>query len=97
MEAKHTPGPWRWEFMGTTGQWHLMAGDRMVEMGGSPDSPLSPDQVLAAAAPDLLAAAVAVLKGLNARIDAADETAVPVFAGIAALSDAINKATGATP
>lgn len=48
-----------------------------------------------AAAPDLHAAAVRVLAGLNARIDAADRTSVPVFDGIAELHDAINKANPA--
>jgi hypothetical protein len=48
---------------------------------------------LIAAAPDLLAAAQSALAGLNARIDAAPKDKVPVFAGIAALQDAISKAT----
>jgi len=50
-----------------------------------------------AAAPELLEAAETVLADLNERIDAAcqsDASSVPVFAGIAALSDAINKARG---
>lgn len=49
---------------------------------------------LISAAPNLLAAAVEVLAELNARLDAAPSSAKPVFRGIAALSDAINKATG---
>lgn len=48
-----------------------------------------------AAAPALLAAAETVLAGLNARIDNADPSAVPIFAGIADLHDAIAAARGA--
>jgi hypothetical protein len=49
---------------------------------------------LIAAAPDLYEAAVTVLAGLHARIDAAcaSEQPVPVFAGIADLHAAIRKA-----
>ena len=51
-----------------------------------------------AAAPDLLAAAKAVLAGLNARIDVASagDGRVPVFDGIAELHSAIAKAEGRT-
>lgn len=49
---------------------------------------------LLAAAPDLLNAAETLLAELHARIDTAPANAVPVFIGIAALSDAINKARG---
>jgi hypothetical protein len=49
---------------------------------------------LIAAAPDLLEAAKLVLAGLEARIDAASASAVPVFDGIANLHDAIAKAEG---
>jgi len=52
------------------------------------------DATLAAAAPDLLAAAQTVLAGLCERIESAEGNHVPVFAGIADLSDAINKALG---
>jgi len=50
---------------------------------------------LIAAAPDLLAAAIEVLNGLNDRIDSAveDRRPTPIFEGIAALSAAIAKAT----
>jgi hypothetical protein len=49
------------------------------------------------AADELLAAAQAVLAGLNARIEAAvaAKAPMPVFNGIADLHDAIGKATGA--
>lgn len=52
-----------------------------------------PDGDLIAAAPDLLAAAQTVLAGLDARIRHAKDS-TPVFDGIAALHDAIAKATG---
>jgi hypothetical protein len=53
-----------------------------------------PDANLIAAAPCLLKAAERLLAELHARIDCAPKDAVPVFIGIAALSDAINKARG---
>jgi hypothetical protein len=54
---------------------------------------------LMAAAPDLLAAAEAVLAGLNARLDAASMVGgpMPVFDGIADLHTAIAKAKGVHP
>lgn len=48
---------------------------------------------LIAAAPDLLEAAMIVYAELNARIDAAPDTAKPVFRGLAELHTAIAKAT----
>lgn len=52
---EHTPGPWRWEFVGTAGQWMLLGvGDAFVKVGGPPDIELSLDQVLIAMAPELL-------------------------------------------
>lgn len=44
---------------------------------------------------DLLDAAKKVLEGLDARIDAADESEIPVFFGIADLRDAISDAEAA--
>jgi hypothetical protein len=53
-EATYTQGPWHWTFFGTAGRWALVnyAGE-LVHVGGPPDAPLSPDQVLIAAAPEL--------------------------------------------
>lgn len=54
---------------------------------------------LIAAAPDLYAAAQAVLDGLHVRIDSASQAGqpVPVFTGIADLHAALARAKGATP
>lgn len=99
--VKHTPGPWelvslsgygapfsiRMPYIATTanvGQTHY--GVQSVRR--------REDAILIAAAPDLLAAAQRVLAGLNARIDAADPSSVPVFHGIVDLHDAISRATG---
>lgn len=49
---------------------------------------------LLAAAPKMLAAGRKVLAGLNARIDGADLSSVPVFDGIADLHAAISAANG---
>jgi hypothetical protein len=63
--TEHTPGPWEWHFSGTAGRWSLSGnGGAGVQAGGPPDSPLSADQRLIAAAPDLYQA----LKTLVAEI-----------------------------
>lgn len=84
-----TPGPWEYE------THELSEGVSCIVYGANgicvADHLDEPTACLIAAAPDLLAAAETVLAGLNERIDAATDS-VPVFAGIAALSDAINKA-----
>lgn len=66
---------------------HEVIGERPVEE-------LLAAARLIAAAPDLLEAAEIVLAGLNERIERAPVGNVPVFAGIAALHDAIAKARG---
>jgi hypothetical protein len=53
------------------------------------------DAHLIASAPELYEAGERVLRHLNARIDAADPSAVPLFEGIAELHDALAKARGA--
>lgn len=101
-EFKGTPGPWhiqddhgkRW--IETAGNDDTIAEiHRRRSKGGvySCEEALA-NAKLIAAAPDLLAAAIEVLNGLNDRIDAAVESRspTPVFEGIAALHDAINKA-----
>lgn len=100
MKLKHTPGPWKLSNEpypdgspyyiiqaghGSYGENGFRLGEIMAEA----------DARLIAAAPDLLTAAQTVLAGLNARIDAAPDTAKPVFNGIAELHDAINKAISA--
>ncbi|MCM8743592.1 hypothetical protein [Pseudomonas koreensis] len=101
--SKHTPGPWR------SGKWGasiiantpvkggINGSDAVESYGGHliAESISECNMSLIIAAPDLLAAAIKVLNGLNERIDSATEnrTATPVFDGIADLHDAINKAT----
>jgi hypothetical protein len=103
--GRHTPGPWR-----IYGPEHdtlggrsltILAGTGKARFGVAQIRIINPNDALEAsananliaAAPDLLAAAETVLAGLNERIDAATDR-TPVFAGIAALSDAIHKARG---
>lgn len=58
----HTPGKWEWEFIGTMGQWALLAPNappnHSVHVIGCPppDAPISPNMRLIAAAPELLEA-----------------------------------------
>lgn len=59
--SKHTQKPWTWIFSG--GSWSLVhQRDEyhcdFVHTGGPPDVPLTADQLLIAAAPDLLAALI---------------------------------------
>lgn len=66
-EAKHTPGPWEWEFIGTMGNWALLAPNappnHSVHVIGQPppDTPPSPNMRLVAAAPELLEAVKSLL------------------------------------
>lgn len=100
----HTAGPWRVQEKGgyITGSIESTAiivnGWPKLVVNAFSGVQTAADARLIAAAPELLAAAQAVLAGLNERIDtacAAGGTSVPVFHGIAELHDAINKATGA--
>ncbi|ANF84765.1 hypothetical protein A7J50_1331 [Pseudomonas antarctica] len=102
METKHTPGPWRIGTPGPNGCYTVgtKRGLMTAMVAHSINEPDQAEQAnadakLIAAAPDLLAAAIKVLNGLNERIDSATEnrTATPIFDGIADLHDAINKAT----
>lgn len=99
-ETNHSPGPWQLEhtdrdrinvFVPSTFGINVLA---IMECGFNEpfESQQQANARLIAAAPELLAAAKAVLDGLNARIDAAPMTDVPVFDGIAALHSAIAKA-----
>lgn len=100
-EVKHTPGPFftTCPHGGTIYVEARLRGSTIQEVAaiGPTETPeqQQANAKLFAAAPDLLAAAMKVLSGLNARIDAAVEnrTATPVFDGIADMHDAINKAT----
>jgi hypothetical protein len=85
----YTPGPWRVE-----GPYVFSSGRTVARFDWDiRDAADEANARLIAAAPDLLAAAETVLAGLNERIDTATDR-TPVFAGIAALSDAIHKARG---
>jgi hypothetical protein len=56
--TEHTPGPWRWQFVGTVGQWMVLdEHGNGLRIGGPPRDDLTADQRLIAAAPDLLEAA----------------------------------------
>ncbi|BAQ18349.1 hypothetical protein [Methyloceanibacter caenitepidi] len=97
--TKPTPGPWR---ISESGSGYVEPGIDIVS-----DCPWTVTAVLTdcphyeanarliAAAPDLLEAAQKVLAGLHERMKEARDAkeAVPVFDGIADLSDAINKAS----
>jgi hypothetical protein len=101
-EMKHTAAPWTADNAGD-GLW-VTGADTMAPVicdlvPRDADVYTEEDEAnafLIAAAPDLLAAAEKVLAGLNARIDFAAKvkSPVPIFDGIADLSDAINKARG---
>lgn len=91
-----TPGPWSPRFHGEmdgTQMWFL---HETGKIGLSACAENEADIRLIAAAPELYEAAETVFAGLNARIDAACASggSVPVFDGIAALSDALAKARG---
>lgn len=88
---KHTPGPWK--VIPAPSRKYLCVQFGADEMYGSLEM-LPADAWLTSAAPDLVAAAETVLNDLHARIAAAQGNSVPVFEGIAALHDAINKARG---
>lgn len=101
---KFTPGPWsaskipdRSHYVVHGGNDALPVADVRSETGhirgtrGSVET--FANARLIAAAPDLLSAAQTVLAGLHRRINEA-RVETPVFEGIAALSDAIAKATG---
>lgn len=64
---------------------------RVVSRSDAPPAPVSNMEAFK----NLLAAAEQVLAGLNARIDAADKRAVPVFHGIVDLSDAVHEVRAA--
>lgn len=53
METSYTSGPWKWEFIGTAGNYFLVGRDGQL----THDAPNSPDGNLKQAAPDLLEAA----------------------------------------
>lgn len=101
--AKYTPGPWKaviWKHPGHSDTVCVKDSDgrEIIAWTGFDGVDCTKAEIranarLAAAAPDLLAAARVVLAGMNARIDAADGL-TPVFDGIAALHDAIGKAGG---
>lgn len=67
---------------------HLWAEDAKAALTAQSSTIASAREVIE----QLLPAAEKVLEGLHARIDAADNSAVPVFYGISDLSDAINAA-----
>ncbi len=101
-EQKHTPGPW--EYLGDAEERECRVRQATsVRRGNGYFSELTicesvsskANAKLIAAAPDLLTAAVEVMKGLNERIDAAVENRLPtpIFVGVAALHEAIAKAT----
>lgn len=77
----HTPGPWRWIWNGTGGNWALVHGGEnafnldYIRVGGPPDLPLSPDQHLVQAAPELLAERDS-LRAENAKLREAAQAAL---------------------
>lgn len=99
MRRKPTPRPWNVHarmkdcvtFVGQHGEENLF----IQNVDGYFACQNPDDAKVIAAAPELLAAAIAVLEGLNARIDHANISGkvAPVFAGIADLHAAIFKAT----
>lgn len=97
--AAPTPGPWHWHFMGTAGRWTLLGeGEVQVQLGGPPDQTLSPDQVLTAAAPEMLAALRGLLASAIAHkafsyLDKGIGTATPEGRMWLAARDAVRKAT----
>lgn len=97
MSGQHTPGPWQAIEGATTGRLVIAPEQpkvrRNVAAVGGRNRDANAD--LIAAAPDLLKSAEVVLAGLNARIEQADPSSVPLFSGIVELSDAIAKARGA--
>ena len=95
----HTPGPWVAQLSDTPyaelpESWTVDSDSTSVCTVDSHEDRREANARLIAAAPELLAAAQTVLAGLCERIDSAEPGYVPVFAGIADLSDAISKALG---
>jgi len=93
MGAQHTPGPWSYKAEGGRFIIDNQPG-RAIACTAGFEPTNEANARLIAAAPELLEAAETVLAGLNARIDAADPSAVPIFSGIADLHSAIAKARG---
>lgn len=103
--ADLTPGDWKYEPEMEDDDLELNPAERpagfiYVETGPedatvlvNADWATDADLAVMAASKKLLAAAQVVLAGLNARIDAADRSSVPVFDGIADLHAAIAAAT----
>ncbi|MBX8528494.1 hypothetical protein K5D32_02405 [Pseudomonas cichorii] len=97
---RYTPGPWIHKGPDHFRDYNILhQGDALavaaVVSNMRPSYEIKANAKLIAAAPELLEAAIAVLADLSERIDAAvaERRPSPVFAGIAALHDAVNKAT----
>jgi hypothetical protein len=71
-----TPGPWCWWFDTKAGKWALVTEftNQRVRMGGWPDSPLTPDQRLTVASPELYAACLEAERTLSTWINHGDMT-----------------------
>jgi hypothetical protein len=84
--TEHTPGPWEWQFMGTAGRWCMVNADGLgaVHLGGPPDVPLSADQRLTQASPDLLEALRAVEPFMIPSMDWTDDTGRMIVAMVRA-------------
>lgn len=90
-----TPGPWEWMFNGTGGQWALVHRlsayeTKYVALGAWPDAPLTPDQLLTAAAPDLLEALQLIVDKLGTDYELYREQQFAIDTARAAIA----KATG---
>ena len=65
--GRHTPGPWRWEFVGTVGNFVLFGANGFIV--GTDQKYIAGDRALQAAAPDLLAACREALEALQSCYD----------------------------